>query len=94
MASVVSNTTEKRNMSFQHIYSLGSFNLKDNYVMTSEFLRKFRSFSDFKQIRFQCHSKVINRTIHIKTKLSETAVVDYIVGAIDLRPAPCGTFTL
>eukprot|EP00794_Sanderia_malayensis_P005923 gene5923-6609_t len=95
VVNVTSRTSNVEDISFNRISSFANFTTDDgDYVATSNFLQKFRSFSQFKQIRFQCHSTITNRIIHIKTKNSETGIIDYMIGAKDIRPASCGTFTI
>ncbi len=94
VTKVESQVTSQKLLKYRDVSALEDFNVAENYVMTSEFLKKFRNISDFKQFRYECRSNLTKTKIHIKTKESYTAIVDYLVGASDTRPDACGTFTM
>ncbi len=78
--------------SFKEVSTFADYSTTDNFVATSQFLTEFRKVADFKQFRFECSKKSVGRKIHIKTNTSKTEVVDFLVGASNIRPAACGSF--
>ncbi len=81
-----------REKGFKEVSTFANSSTKENFFATSQFLSEFRKLADFKQFRFECRKKQIGRKIHIKTKTNQTEVVDFLVGASNIKPAACGSF--
>ncbi len=82
-----------RHKGFKEVSTFTDYLTTDNFLVTSQFLAEFKKVADFKEFRFECKQKEPGRKIHIKTKISEKAVFDFLVGKSDVQPRACGSFT-
>lgn len=66
------------------------------FTLSTRGLAELRRLINFTQIRVYCRKPSIQRIVHIATSLSPAgqAVVDYMTGQTDKRPASCNSYTV